>query len=240
MSAVLVNIVTGLVATIISGTAVWLWQRGSRARMLRRKAVFFGLRSGQGCLVFMNRHWRSPDAVASSDVHALLGIASLADELGCAISVQSSNELREGVGDQAEFCIGGPDSNTRTAAHLTSFLPGVMFKPYSMVREFVEIVVGDKRFVREPNKLEYAFVAKFTPSNTANPVFLICGQTPIANHAAIHFLRRHYRALAKTVPSIERFGLIVRVTSPEVYGHQMVDVEEDVTKAAFAGRIVSA
>lgn len=240
MSAALVNIVTGLVATIISGAAVWLWQRGSRARMLRRKAAFFGLRSGQDCLIVMNRHWHSPDAVASSDVYALLDIASLADELGCAISVQSSNELREGIGDRPEFCIGGPDSNTRTAAHLTSFLPGVMFKPYSMVREFVEIVVGDKRFVREPDKLEYALVAKFTPSNTAKPVFLICGQTPITNHAAFHFLRRHHRALTKTLPSIDRFGLIVRVTLPAVYGHKMVDVEEDVTMAAFADRIVPA
>ncbi len=34
-------------------------------------------------------------------------------------------EVHGGLGEQTEFCVGGPSSNSRTAAHLRRFLPGV-------------------------------------------------------------------------------------------------------------------
>jgi hypothetical protein len=234
MSEAVLDVVTGLVAAGVSGTAVWVWQRGRGVRTRRGKAAFFGLRPGRDCLVVMNRHWRSPNAVARSDVYALLEVGSLADELGCTVSVQSSDELREGVGDRTEFCIGGPDSNARAAAHLVAFVPGVTFRPYSDAREPLGIVVGDQRFVREPDKREYALVAKFRPPNAANPVFLICGQTAITNRAAIHFVKDQYSTLRRSLASVDRFSLIVRVTAPDVYGHKMVELQEDVTATAFA------
>lgn len=234
MPDALLDVVTGLVAAVISGTAVWLWQRGRGTRTRRAKAAFFGLRPARECLIVMNRHWASPNAVARPDVYALLEVGSLADELGCPVSVRTPEELREGSEvDRTEFCIGGPDSNERTAAHLASFLPGITVLPYSEVGHFVEFVAGDQRFVREPGKREYALVAKFRPPHAQHPVLLICGQTAITNRAAIHFVKRHYATLRRSLASVETFALIVRVTSPEVYGHTMVDLDKDVTAAAF-------
>ena len=233
MPGAFADIITGLVTAIISGGAVWLWQRGNRTRRVRRKAAFFGVRAGQACLVVMNRHWQSPRAVARSDVYALLDIGSLVDELSGKIDVRSSDELREGIGDRTEFCIGGPDSNPRTAAHLASFLPGVVIHPYSETGAPVVITTGGDRFVRDPEKREFAIVARISPSGAARPVFVISGQTSITNRAAVHFLRQHYVDLAKTIGTRDQFCLIVGVTSPDVYGHQLVDLEKDVTATAF-------
>jgi hypothetical protein len=233
MPGALQDVLTGLVAAVLSGAAVWLWQRGRGLRRRRRKAAFFGLRPGRECLVVMNRHWQFPHVVARPDVYALLEVGSLADELGCPLSVRSSDELREETGDRTEFCIGGPDSNERTAAHLASFLPGVVRVPYREAGNTVEFVVGDQKFVREPGKREYAIFAKFRPPHAQQPVLLLCGQTPITNRAAIHFVKRHYAELRRSLASVDTFAIIVRVTSPDVYGHTMVDLDQDVTAAAF-------
>lgn len=233
MPGAVLDVMTGLVAAVVSGTAVWLWQRGRGVRARRGKVAFFGLRPGRECLVVMNRHWSSVHAVARPDVYALLEVGGLAEELGCALSVRSPEEVREGAGDLTEFCIGGPDSNERAEAHLASFVPGVRFRRYSEVGSRVELVVGEQRFVREPGQREYALFAKFRPPYARQPVLLICGQTAITNRAAIHFVRRNYAALSGSLASVETFALIVRITSPEVYGHTMVDLEADVTTAAF-------
>src|SRR6266545_6889124 len=131
MPGEITDILTGLLTAIISGGTVWLWQRGKRTRRTRRKASFFGVKPNQSCLVVMNRHWQTQHAIARADVYALLDAGTLVDELGGQVDVRSSDELREGIGDRTEFCIGGPDSNPRTAAHLASFLPGVVIHPYS-------------------------------------------------------------------------------------------------------------
>jgi hypothetical protein len=233
MPGPVVDIVTGLVTAIISGGTVWLWQRGSRTRRQRKKAVFFGVRSGQTGLVVMPRHWQSEHAVARLDVYALLDVGSLVDGLGGRVEVRSAEELREGIGDRTEFCIGGPDSNPRTAAHLASFVPGVVFRPFSDVGHAVEIVSGTDRFVRAPDEREFVIVAKFRPAGTTHPVFVVSGQTAITNRAAIHFLRQHYAELAKTFSVRGDFCLIIRVTSPNIYGHELASLEKDITATAF-------
>ncbi|MBA6434279.1 hypothetical protein [Streptomyces sp. GMR22] len=62
-----------------------------------------------------------------------------------------------------------------------------------------------------------------------------------AGHLAYHLpgirflpFRHHYQELMKTLPSIDRFCLIVRVSLPNVYGHELVELERDVTAEAFA------
>jgi hypothetical protein len=233
MPGPVVDIVTGLVTAIISGGTVWLWQRGNRARRQRRKMAFFGVRSGKTGLVVMPRHWQSPHAVARLDVYALLDIGSLVDELGGRVEVRSAEELREGIGDRTEFCVGGPDSNSRTAAHLASFVPGVVFRPYRDVGAAVEIVSGTDRFVREPEKREFVIVAKFLPPGATHPVFVVSGQTAVTNRAAIHFLRQHYAELARMFSARGDFCLIIRVTSPDIYGHELASLEKDITATAF-------
>jgi hypothetical protein len=237
MPEALQDIATGLVAAVISGLAVWLWQRGRGIRTRRGKATFFGLRPGRECLVVMNRHWQSPNAVARPDVYALLEVGSLADELGCPVSVRSSDELSDETGDRTEFCVGGPVSNERTAAHLAAFLPGVRFLPYGEVGHSLDFVSGDHRFSWEPDKCEYALFAKFRPPNARQPIVLICGQTAITNRAAIHFVKQHHATLRRSLTSIDTFAIIVRVTSPKVYGHTMVDLDTDITATAFTPAI---
>jgi hypothetical protein len=233
MAGVITDIIAGLITAIISGGTVWLWQRRKRTRRIRRRANFFGVKPGQSALVVMNRHWQTEHAIARSDVYALLDAGSLVDELGGKIEVRSSDELREGVGDRTELCIGGPDSNPRTAAHIASFLPGIVVHSYSETGPAVAVTAGSDRFIRDPWKREFAILAKVVPSGKTHPVFVISGQTPITNQAAVHFLRKNGAHLARTMGARAPFCLIIRVTSPDVYGHELVDLEKDVTAIAF-------
>ena len=98
MSAALLNILIGLATSIISGTAVWTWQHGKNARVLRRKAAFFGLKPGSECLIVMGNVPDRPRASAHDDIHALLEAGALAAEAGCPVSVRFPEELRESNG----------------------------------------------------------------------------------------------------------------------------------------------
>jgi hypothetical protein len=91
VSAALLNIVIGLVTSVLSGTAVLVWRRAASSRVLHRKAAFFGLRPGRRCLIVMNNHWQLPGSASHDDVHVMLEIAALAHEAGCPITVTSSD-----------------------------------------------------------------------------------------------------------------------------------------------------
>jgi hypothetical protein len=236
MSDILLNIVLGLATSILSGGSVWTWQRANETRALRGRTTFFGLRPGGLCLIVMNHKYDKPGSTAHADVHALIEVATLAKELGARISVRSCDEMRESNADRTEFCIGGPESNPRTAGHLAAHLPGVAVRPYHVTRQDSgAIVVGDRQFLLERGERERALVAKFTPAGASQPVFLICGQAPVTNQAAVHYLKREHRALMKSLESIDQFCLVILVVSPKVYGHEAVSLEADVTAAAFTG-----
>jgi hypothetical protein len=158
----------------------------------------------------------------------------LSVQLGAQPVIMPWDQLREGIGSRTEFCIGGPDSNARTGAHLRSYLPGVAKRPYNPARrDSMAFVIGDQRYLRERDKQEFAVVAKFLPRGASRPVFVISGQTAITNWASVHFLNSNYKRLAKSLASPERFCLVLRITSPELYGHKMVELEADVSTAAF-------
>ncbi|WP_246204521.1 hypothetical protein [Streptomyces tailanensis] len=237
--SVMVNIAVGLVTSVISGSCVWLWQRGKQARALRRKAAFFGIAPGGECLIVMNDKYDRPGSAAHRDVRAMIEVATLASELGCQVSVESSNVFRGSNDGRTEFCIGGPwsGSNLRTGGHLTAHVPGVAWRPFGQGPDSNAIVVGDKRFTWDRGNEEYALVAKFTPPESTRPVFLVCGQSSLANHAAVHFLKRAHKELTRVVSSIDRFCIVVRVSSIATYGFQRTGLEGDVTAAAFAGPV---
>ncbi|MGW1374417.1 hypothetical protein ACWD6P_09075 [Streptomyces sp. NPDC002446] len=234
MSSVLANILIGLITSLISGTSVWLWQRAKSARIWRRQGEFFGISPGQTCLIILSHRHDSPWVTAHYDVYALLETAALVDQMRGQITFEAANEIRGGNGNRTEFCIGGPDANERSAGHLAHHLPGVMFRPFSDGPDALALVVGGREFLYVRGEREYAVVAKFTPRGASSPVFLICGQTANTNRAAVHFLKHHYQELVKTLPSVDRFCLVVRVSAPRVYGHELVELERDVTAEAFA------
>ncbi|OHV40893.1 MULTISPECIES: hypothetical protein [Pseudofrankia] len=236
MSAAVLNIVIGLLTSVISGGAVWAWQRASGARVLRRKALFFGLERGGTCLVILNNKWDAPGSTSHHDVHAMIEVAVLASEAACPVSVQSSTGFRESNGNRTEFCIGGPESNSRTAGHVASQLPGVTVHPVHPTRaDSAALTVGDQQFALDRGRREYALVAKFTPTGASRPVVLICGQTAISNRAAIHFLRQEFHAVSNAVGAIDRFCVMIRVDGSNTYGHQAAVLDRDVTAVAFAG-----
>lgn len=234
MSAVLLNVVIGLVTSVLSGGSVMTWRRVSDTRILHRKAAFFDLDADHTCLIVMGDHRRQPRSTHHNDVHAMIEVATLAYEARCPISVIPVEDLRESNGDRTEFCIGGPGSNPRTAGHLVSHLPGVRQRPYDAKRAAGAILVGDQQFLLDYGQLEHVLVAKFTPPQSSRPVFVIAGQRAIGNRAAIHFLKREYHNLSKVVDSLDRFCLILRVDSSDTYGYEATDLVADVTAAAFA------
>jgi hypothetical protein len=233
VSAVLENVAIGLVTSVVSGVCVWLWQRAKVARRLRREASFFGIAPGGECLLVLNHHPRAQWTMSHHDIQALVEVAMLVRELGAHASVKSWDEIRGGIGDRTEFCIGGPDANGRTRSHLLSHVQGVSVQPQSARRDPLALVVGDQRFRRDPGQREFAAVAKFTRPGAPHPVFVICGQTSVTNWAAVDFLKRNHGTLARTLASTDRFCIILRVTAPAVYGHQMVELEADVSTVAF-------
>ncbi len=238
MSAALLNIIIGLATSIISGGSVWLWQYAKNARILHRKSIFFGMKPGSTCLIVMTGRYDNPRAASHDDVQALVEVGTLANEMGCPISVRSSEELRESNGNRTEFCIGGPESNSRTRGHLATYLPGISFRPYNPSRrDSIAIVAGGQKFLRDPGSREYALVAKFTPPASTSPVILISGQTAVTNRAAINYLKREYREVARAVVSADRFCIIIRVAATDTYGYEAASLERDVSATAFTGRL---
>lgn len=236
MSAVLFNIVIGLATSILSGGSVWLWQRAKNARVLRHKSVFFGLKPGSTCLIALTSRFDNPRAASHQDVQALIEVANLANEIGCPVSVWPSEELHESNGNRTEFCIGGPGSSPRSRGHLATYLPGVGWRPYNPSRsDSIAIIAGDRRFLCDPGNREHALVAKFTPTSSVAPVILICGQTAIANRAAINYLKNKYREIENVISHAQRFCIIIRVEATDTYGYQAASLECDISDVAFSG-----
>ena len=235
--AAILNIVIGLVTSVLSGGSVWLWDRGKNIRVVRRKAAFFGLKPGGTCLIVMNNKYNKVGSTHHHDVHAMIEVATLANDTGTRIAVESCNDFHGSNGDRTEFCIGGPTagSNPRTGGHLASHVPGVTICPYDPARsDSLAFEVGGRQFLWDRGNEEYALVAKFTPPGSSRPVIVISGQTSITNRAAIHFLKSQYRTLSKVIESIDQFCIVVRVTSIGTYGYQAAELASDVSAAAFA------
>ncbi|MFD5317071.1 hypothetical protein [Streptomyces sp. NPDC127098] len=236
MQSVVANIAIGLVTSLLGGGFVWLWERAKRARAVNRRADFFGVRPEETCLVVVGRKHDAPGSPHYRDVRAVVELTLLAGELGCRVSVEPGT-FRGSNGDRTEFCVGGPlgEVNARASGHLAAHLPGVVFHPYDgRRRNSVAIEVGGEKYQYEPDAREYAVVAKFTPVESSRPVFLVCGQSSMANLAAIHFLRREFAAVARGLRSTERFCLLIRVSDSATYEHHRAELAKDVSVAAFA------
>jgi hypothetical protein len=231
--SVILNIAIGLATSVISGVLVWLWERGKRLRSLDRRARFFGLTPGGTCLVVMNNAYDDPRRAVQEDVHAMLDVAALAGEFGCEIEVEVSGTFRGSNGGRTEFCVGGPSSNARTGGHLAAYLPGVRILPWESGRNRIAFQLGGETYQYSGRHEQYALIAKFRPAEATAPVVLVCGQGAVANRAAVHFLKRAHRELARTVVSQDRYCLLVRVPNIETYGHLGARLERDVTDAAF-------
>ncbi len=219
------NIAAGLLTAVLVWLAQWLLQR----RRLQQTRVFFGLTAGTECLLVVNRHASSTSdlSVHRRDVFALLELAGLIQRCGAQIEVVS-HEARRGFGVKTEFCIGGPTSNSRMAAHLKWKLPGIQ----EIDAKTGSTQIGDITYAYD-KQAPYVVLAKITGPDQGRPVFLICGQQAITNQAAVRYLVTRERRLARTYGVGGRFCLLLRVINPEVYGPDVVELVADVTEAAF-------
>jgi hypothetical protein len=237
MADAVLNVVLGLLTSAIGAVAGWLLQTARRRRRTARLQAFFGLPSGSECLLVVNRQFNAASvSVHREDVSALMELAVLVNSCGARPDITAHDRVRQGLGRQAEFCLGGPTSNERTTAHLAWRLPSVAFG-YDTAERTCQLTVGDREF---PEVLDgpagpghvHALLARLDPGDGGCPVFLIGGQTAVANHAAVRYLTAHHRELAGRHGEHGTFALVLRVVNPARYGPDVVELVADVTAAA--------
>jgi hypothetical protein len=218
-----------LLASIITGVAVWLAQFLLRRRRLNSERAFFGLTDGGTCLLAAPRHHSSPseNSVHRRDVAALVELATLAQECGARADLSAEGVLAQGFGRMTEFCVGGPTANPRTATHLRTILRGVTYPAKNL------IAVGGAEFAFELDLAEYVVLARGWGPARDRPVFVLSGQTAQTNLAAARYLHTRHRALARQYGADRPFCLILRIVEQPVYGADFVELAADVTDDAF-------
>jgi hypothetical protein len=229
------NIVLGVMAAGVSASLGWLARTYLWRRRLRRKQAFFGLPDHSESLLVVNRNAGGPElSVMRHDVFALLELSALIKDCHAHAQVVAHDATRQGFGERTEFCLGGPASNRRMAAHLSSLLPGVHVNVEAeAVPERWAFRIDGSDYPLEGGRSEYALLARLTAGERreARPVFLFCGQTAVSNQAAARHLARHHERLARKYGT-GSFVLLLKVVNSQAYGPDVVELVADVTRAA--------
>ena len=237
LSAVILNIVVGLITSVIGAGSVWAWGRARVTRRQRERASFFGVSPGDTCRIVAPQAVGAPRTISKHDVFSIVELAKLMRDLRADLDVVGSGEGAYGVGDVTEFCLGGPAANIRMQSHLARFLPGVSVLSYAPgAQEPAAIVAAGQEVLRERDAREYVLVAKVRLPDGGQPLFLICGQTSITNRAAASYLRDNYRRISSVHGNRENWCVVLRVVAPSVYGHQMTELAADVSASVFSVR----
>jgi hypothetical protein len=229
------NIVLGVVAAGISAALGWLARTYLWKRRLRRKQAFFGLPDNSESLLVVNRDpATSEPAVHRFDVFAMLELSALIKDCGAHIQVVTQDTVHQGFGERTEFCVGGPGSSRRMAAHMSAMLPGVQVNTDPEPGpERASFRIGGEHYRMDHGVTEYVLLARLTVGDRrdARPVFLFCGQRAITNQAATRYLARHHEKLARKYRD-DAFVLLLKVVNSQAYGPDVVELVADVTRAA--------
>ncbi|WP_405775392.1 hypothetical protein [Streptomyces sp. NBC_00859] len=226
------NILLGVIAAGVSAALGWLARTSLWQRRLRRKQNFFGLPRNSECLLVVNRDAGGDGAVHRNDVFALLELSSLIKDCGANAQILQSDTAQQGIGERTEFCVGGPGSNRRMAAHLQSLLPGVEVNTQPEPGpDRAAFQIGSERYRMESGRLAHVVLARLTTQPGTRPVFLFCGQQAITNQAASRYLARNHEKLARKYGD-KSFCLLLKVVNSQAYGPDVVELIGDVTRAA--------
>ncbi|MFD8554982.1 hypothetical protein ACFV08_26135, partial [Streptomyces fradiae] len=223
------NIVLGVAASGLSASLGWLARTALSRRRLRRRQGFFGLPDDSDCLLVVNRE-AGGEGVHRHDVFALLELSALIRDCGARPRIVRHDQAVEGFGDRTEFCLGGPMSNQRMAAHLRTLLPGLVLERGPGTSPDL-YRIGGETYRAEHGVSEYAVLARLTAGEGRRPVFLFCGQKAITNQAATRYLVRHHEELARRHKR-GSFALLLKVVNSEAYGPDVVELVADITDAA--------
>lgn len=224
------NIVLGVAASGLSASLGWLARTALTRRRLRRKQGFFGLPGNAECLLVVNRE-AGGDGVHRNDVFALLELSALIRDCDAHARIVRHDQAVQGFGDRTEFCLGGPTSNRRMAAHLRTLLPGMRLVEGPGKKPDV-YRFGTREYRAELGLSEYVVLARLTAGEGRHPVFLFCGQRAITNQAATRYLVRHHEQLARE-HGRRPFVLLLKVVNSQAYGPDVVELVADVTAAAL-------
>lgn len=229
------EVLLSLVASVVTGSAVWSAQRLLRYHRIARKRAFFGVAQGAGCVLISPRHFSSSEthSVHRRDMAALVELATVVNECGGTVEILAEDALPAGFGRQTEFCVGGPTANARTAVHLRAIVPGVRFGPEGTRHTALAFRIGATEYPASSELVEYAVLARTHAPETPNPVFVIAGQTARANLAAARLLASRHESLRKAHGSSGRFCLVLKVVEPLGFGADLVEIEADATADAF-------
>lgn len=229
------NIVLGVVASGLFAALGWIARTHLWKRRLRRKQAFFGLPDNSESLLVVNRDPATAEAaVARFDVYSLLELSALIKDCGAHVQVVTQDMVHQGFGERTEFCVGGPASNRRMAAHMAAMLPGVRVNTDPEPGpDRAAFRIGAELYRMEPGVREHVLLARLTAGERrdARPVFLFYGQRAITNQAATRYLARHHEQLARKHGS-RSFVLLLEVANSQAYGPDVVEVVGDVTLAA--------
>ncbi|AVZ76190.1 hypothetical protein SLUN_32305 [Streptomyces lunaelactis] len=226
------NIVLGVIAAGISATFGWFARTYLWRRKLRRKQAFLGLPRNSESLLVVNREAGNDGAVHRYDVFALLELSALIKDCGANAQIVSHDTAQQGFGERTEYCVGGPTSNRRMAAHLHSMLPGIKINTdLEPGPDRLAFQIGSERYRLEKGTAEYVVLARLTAGPDARPVFLFCGQVAITNQAASRYLARNHEKLARKHGD-KSFCLLLKVVNSQAYGPDVVEQVADVTRAA--------
>ncbi|MFE9866493.1 hypothetical protein ACFYPZ_27735 [Streptomyces sp. NPDC005506] len=225
------NIVLGVIAAGLSAALGWATRTYLWRRRLRRKQAFFGLPGNSECLLVVNRDAGGDGAVHRHDVFALLELSALIKDCSAHAQIVSHDTAQQGFGERTEFCVGGPVSNRRMAAHLQSLLPGVKVNTEPEPGpDRGAFQIGTERYRAEKGIAEHVLLARLTAGQDARPVFLFCGQQAITNQAASRYLARNYEKLSRKHGN-NTFCLLLKVVNSQAYGPDVVELVADVTRA---------
>ncbi|MDB1089240.1 hypothetical protein PJ985_16885 [Streptomyces sp. ACA25] len=220
-------------AAVAAAVLGWFLRTYLYERALRRKQEFFGLPDNSECLLVVSRDTGGDGAVARNDVFALLELAAVIKNCRAKAQVISGETAQQGFGERTELCIGGPMANRRMAAHLHSLLPGVSVNTDSEPGpDRGAFVIGSERYRLENGSVEHVLLARLTAGEEGRPVFLACGQRSITNQAAARYLAKHHVKLSRRHGAGGNFVLLLKVVNSQAYGPDVVELVQDVTKAA--------
>ncbi len=135
ISPPLQDLLIGIVTSIITGGAVWFWQKIQRSRFVNRKAKFFGLKPGGECLVVLG-HYRGQNATSHGDIDSMVEAVKVIHGIGCNVEVAPFDKAIEAPGKVSEICIAGPDANERTETYLRTFS-----MIYTLIRILMRMIV---------------------------------------------------------------------------------------------------